>query len=185
MPRARTTISALYQLGRIAQEERRYDEADANYRRALDIKLEYGDQHSAASTYHQLGRIAHEQERWDEAEANYRKALDIYRESDRRAASVTASQLGGLLAALGRHPEAVRTFLYAVVTWRQETGRWDREDLQGLRQVRTVIGGDEFTDFVTADLTGDLVQELMTAMDAADRSDDTGEPGSGDDGVTS
>jgi tetratricopeptide (TPR) repeat protein len=174
-----------HQLGMLAHDQERWDEAEASYRKALDIKLEYGDQHSAASTYHQLGMLAQEQERWDEAEASYRKALDIYRESDRRVALGTATRLGGVLAALGRHSEAARTFLYAAASWRQETGRWAREDLQGLRQERAIIGRDEFTALVAADLPGALAQELMTAMDTAGQSDGTGEPDSGDHGITS
>ena len=174
-----------HQLGMLIQEQRRWDEAEANYRKALDIKLEYGDEYSAALTYHQLGRLAQDRQRWDEAEIHYRKALGIRRESDRRAASSTATQLGGVLAALGRHLEAARTFLYAAVTWRQETGRWDREDLRALRRERATIASDEFTDLVAAEVPGDLAQELMSALDAADQSDDAGEPGSGDHGVTS
>jgi hypothetical protein len=39
----------------VAQEQRRFTEAEDNYRRALEIKLEFNDRHSTASTYHQLG----------------------------------------------------------------------------------------------------------------------------------
>ena len=56
--------SLYHQLGVIAQNQRRFDEAEANYRKALDIKLEFGDRHSAANTYHQLGRLAQEQRRF-------------------------------------------------------------------------------------------------------------------------
>jgi len=165
-----------HQLGMIAQERRRWDEAETSYRTALDILLEYGDRHSAALTHHQLGILAQEQKHWDEAETSYRKALDIYRESDRRAASSTATQLGTVLAALGRHQEAAPLLVYAAVTWREETGRWDPQDLQGLNRGREFIGRDEFKALVTAELTEGLAQELMSAMDAAE----DGEPGSGD-----
>lgn len=52
-----------HDLGIIAQEQRRYDEAETNYRQALDIYQEYGDQHSAADTYSQLNTLAHRRER--------------------------------------------------------------------------------------------------------------------------
>jgi tetratricopeptide (TPR) repeat protein len=173
-PRAAITY---HQLGRLAQEQRRWDEAKASYRKALGIFVEYGDEHSAARTYHNLGMLAQEQRDWDEAEASYRKALDIYRESDRRTASRTATQLASVLAALDRHPEAADALLYAAVTWRQESGGWEQEDLRGLRRERTILGPDQFTARVTAGLPGDLAQELTTAMGAADEPDDTGDPG--------
>jgi tetratricopeptide (TPR) repeat protein len=180
-----SAASTYHNLGRLAQEQHRWDEAEANYRTALDIKLEYGDQHSAASTYYQLGVLAQEQHRWDEAEASYRTALDIYRESDPRSASSAATRLGIVLAVLGRHPEAARTFVYAAVTRRQETGQWDLDHLRALRQERTTAAPGQFTDLVAADLPGDLALELMNAMDAVDRSNNFDETGSGDPGVTS
>jgi tetratricopeptide (TPR) repeat protein len=84
-----------HQLGRVAQEQRRFAEAEAHYRQALDLKLEHGDRHRAADTYHQLGRVAEEQRRFAEAEAHYRQALDIFLEfGDRHAAASTYHQLG-------------------------------------------------------------------------------------------
>ena len=71
----------------VAQEQRRYDEAETSYRQALDIYLEFGDRHGAAGTYHQLGSVAQEQRRFAEAETSYRQALDIYLEfGDRHSA---------------------------------------------------------------------------------------------------
>jgi tetratricopeptide (TPR) repeat protein len=63
-----------HQLGVVAEDQRRFAEAEAGYRQALDI-FEFGDRHSAASTYFQLGRVAEEQRRFAEAEASYGQAL--------------------------------------------------------------------------------------------------------------
>ena len=101
------------------------EEAEAAYRQALDIFLEFGDRHSAARAYHQLGAVAQEQRRLEEAEAAYRQALDIYQEeSDPLQASVSATQLGQLLAETGRHAEAAIVLLDAALLWHQATGEW-------------------------------------------------------------
>ena len=85
-----------------------------------------------------------------------------------------------MLAELGQHREAARTFVYAAVSWHQETGQWAGEDLQGLRQERAVIGPDEFTGLVEADLPADLARDLIAAIDTADSTGDAGEPDSED-----
>jgi len=71
-------IAVVYhQLGRVAQEQRRFDDAIAFYNKALQIREDLGDFHSAASVYHQLGNVAEEQRRFDDAIAFYNKALQI------------------------------------------------------------------------------------------------------------
>jgi tetratricopeptide (TPR) repeat protein len=65
-------------LGRVAQELREYEQAKHYYQQALDIKIEYSDRYSQASTYVGLGLLAEEQEDYAEAKANFQKALEIY-----------------------------------------------------------------------------------------------------------
>ena len=104
-----------HQLGTVAQEQRRFEEAEAAYRQALDIYLEFGDRHSAASTYHQLGRVAQEQRRFEEAEAAYRQALDIYLEfGDRHSAASTYHQLGMVAQEQRRFEEAEASYRQAL-----------------------------------------------------------------------
>ena len=110
--------------------------------------MELGDRHGAARTYHQLGGAAQEQRRFVEAEAAYRQALDIYLESDGRAASSTAAQLGVVLAELGRHSAAAAMLLRAAVSWRQEAGQWSSLGLHLLRQERGKLRDAEFTMLV-------------------------------------
>jgi tetratricopeptide (TPR) repeat protein len=164
----------------VAQDQRRHAEAEASYRHALDIKLEYGDRHSAATTYHQLGTVAQEQRRHAEAEASYRHALDIYRESDPRAASGTATRLGVTLSRLGQHLEALRILLYAAVTWHQETGNWDSNDLAWLHRERALIETGEFTALITAEVPAALAAELTAAIDQATDPEDADEADEGD-----
>ncbi|NJK74887.1 MAG: CHAT domain-containing protein [Microcoleus sp. SU_5_6] len=61
-------IAVIYhQLGMVAQEQRRFDDAIAFYNKALKIYEDAGDFYSAASDYHQLGMVAQEQRRFDDA----------------------------------------------------------------------------------------------------------------------
>jgi len=99
--------SILGQLGIVAQEQRRFDEAAGYYRQSLDIALEHGDRHGAASTYRQLGRLAEEQHRLDEAASYCQQALDIALEyGDRHGAALIYHQLGRLAQAQHRFAEA-------------------------------------------------------------------------------
>ncbi len=168
-----SAASTWHQLGNLAQLQRRYSEAETSYRKALSTKLEYGDQHSAADTYYQLGMLAQAQQHYEEAEASYRKALNVRRGSDPRAASVTAGQLGVVLTALGQHREAARTFLYAAATWHQETGHWDDQDLQLLREARAALGPAEFSNVVKAELPSAEADKLTAAIGKADSEADS------------
>ncbi|MEU6833621.1 tetratricopeptide repeat protein, partial [Nocardia beijingensis] len=95
-PTARRELAQLLHLaGIVAQQQRRFDQAEDYYRQALDLKLQFGDRHGAAGTYHQLGRVAQQQRRFDQAEDYYRRALDLFPEfGDRHSAARTYHQLG-------------------------------------------------------------------------------------------
>jgi tetratricopeptide (TPR) repeat protein len=151
-----------------AQEQWWFAEAEASYRRALDIFLEFGDRHGAASTYHQFGRVARDQRRFAEAEASYRQALDIYLDfGDQLSASSTATQLGITYAKLGQHHQAAGILLYAAVSWHQETGQWATQDLRLLHRQRAAIGTEGFRALMTAEVPAGITDELTAAIDAA------------------
>ena len=164
----------------MAQKQGRFAEAEASYRQALDIYRESGDQHSAAGTYHELGNVAQEQGRFAEAEDSYRQALDIYRESDPGAASSTASMLGITLARLDRHHDAVRTLLYAAVTWHQQKDEWDSGDLAWLYRERALISPGDLAALIRADVPPELADDLTTAIEQAPDPADNGETDEGD-----
>ena len=91
------------------------EEAEANYRKALDLYLEFGDRHSAAGTYNNLGDVAQEQRRFEEAEANYRKALDLKLEfGDRHSAATTYHNLGDVAQEQRRFEEAEANYRKAL-----------------------------------------------------------------------
>ena len=79
----------------------RYEDAETNYRKALNIKLEFSDRYEAAISYHQLGMLAQEQRRIAEAEASYRKALDIYLEFGDRHGAAEAPTISSACARAG------------------------------------------------------------------------------------
>ena len=107
-PEWRKLGSSIYhQLGIVAQEQRRWAEAEGYYKQALAIKVEFNDRHSQASTYHQLGRVAQEQRRWAEAEGYYKQALAIKVEfNDRYSQASTYHQLGRVAQEQRRWAEA-------------------------------------------------------------------------------
>ncbi len=70
-----------HNLGVVAQEQRRFDDAIAFYNKALQIREDAGDLYMAAGDYHQLGIVAEEQRRFDDAIAFYHKALQIYEDA--------------------------------------------------------------------------------------------------------
>jgi tetratricopeptide (TPR) repeat protein len=96
-----------HQLGRIAQERNRLDEAEEWYRKALGIYERPGLERWAAREHHQLGRIAQERNRLDGAEEWYRKALEIFeRLGLERDAADEYHQLGRIAQERNRLDEA-------------------------------------------------------------------------------
>ncbi|MDZ8134243.1 MAG: tetratricopeptide repeat protein, partial [Nostoc sp. DedQUE04] len=67
------------------------------YQQALEIKIEFSDRYSSASTYAVLGLLAQVQDNYVEARANLQTALEIYVEyQDEYMATVTRENLESL-----------------------------------------------------------------------------------------
>jgi tetratricopeptide (TPR) repeat protein len=73
----RQTAVGYHQLGMIAEERQKFEEAEQWYRKALEINERLGLERDAANDYHELGIVAQERQKFDEAEQRYRKALEI------------------------------------------------------------------------------------------------------------
>ena len=100
-PASRSRQSRLYvtyfQLGRVAQDLGRLDEAEDWYRKSLAISEELGDRPGMARLYHQLGIVASIRGRLDEAEDWYRKSLAISEElGDRPWMGLTYHAVGNI-----------------------------------------------------------------------------------------
>ncbi|MEM6446141.1 MAG: tetratricopeptide repeat protein, partial [Cyanobacteria bacterium P01_D01_bin.123] len=77
-----------------AQEQRDYEQARAHYQQALDIKIEFNDRYSQASTYGQLGLLAKVQEDYEQAQQHLLQALEIFVEfGDEQSMTIVFSNL--------------------------------------------------------------------------------------------
>src|SRR5260221_1906722 len=83
------------QLGMVAQEQHKWEQAVQYYQQALQLFIEYNDRYSQAMTYHQLGRVAQEQGQWVQAEQYFQQALQLFIEfNDRYNQAMTYRNLG-------------------------------------------------------------------------------------------
>ncbi|MEG4319834.1 MULTISPECIES: tetratricopeptide repeat protein [unclassified Microcoleus] len=97
-----------HNLGMVAEEQRRFDDAIAFYNKALQIREDAGDLYNAAGNYHQLGMVAQEQRRFDDAIALYHKALQIYEDAgDFYNAAMDYHNLGMVAQEQRRFEEAI------------------------------------------------------------------------------
>ncbi|MGP1371633.1 MAG: CHAT domain-containing protein, partial [Almyronema sp.] len=67
-----------HQMGRVAEEQRNYPQAQQYYQQALDLFIEFGDRYEQAGTYHQMGSVAEEQRNYPQAQQYYQQALDLF-----------------------------------------------------------------------------------------------------------
>jgi tetratricopeptide (TPR) repeat protein len=71
-----------HQLSRLAEEQRKWEEAEQYYEQALQMKIESQERYSQALTYHQLGMVAEEQKEWVQARSYLLQALELFVEYD-------------------------------------------------------------------------------------------------------
>ncbi|PDV97939.1 tetratricopeptide repeat protein [Candidatus Chloroploca asiatica] len=84
-----------HELGRVAQAQRQWAQAERSYQQALALKIEFNDRYSQASTYGQMGIVAQEQRQWAQAERSYQQALALFVEfNDRYSQASTYHNLG-------------------------------------------------------------------------------------------
>ena len=103
--KGRATI--LHQLGAVAQDQRKYAEAERYYKDALAIKIEYNARYEQASTLGQLGRVAEEQRKYEEAEGYYKEALGILIEyTDRFKQASVLHNLGAVVQEQRKYEDA-------------------------------------------------------------------------------
>jgi tetratricopeptide (TPR) repeat protein len=87
--------AVLHQLGRVAQGQRNWTQAENYYQKALAIKIAFNERYEQASTLHQLGTVAQAQRNWTQAADYYPMALAIFMEfNERYDQAKTLHQLG-------------------------------------------------------------------------------------------
>jgi tetratricopeptide (TPR) repeat protein len=115
---------AYHQLGRVAEEQRQFDTAIEYYQKALKIREDVGDWHSAASGYHQLGIVAQQQRHFDTVIDYYQKALKIFEDSgDWYSAADEYHQLG-MVAQQQRHFDTAIEYYQKALKIREDAGDW-------------------------------------------------------------
>ncbi len=110
--------SIYHQLGRVAQEQREYQQAEQYYQHALQLYIEFNDRYSQASTNHQMGIVAQGQRQWQNAREYFLKALMIFVEyKDTYSGGVVLRSLASLWKASidTRLPAVVASILGASV----------------------------------------------------------------------
>jgi tetratricopeptide (TPR) repeat protein len=91
-------------------ELRRFDDADAHFRHALELSAQAGDQVGQARTEIGLGYMLERQGRYAEALDHSSRALDLYRAaSHQRGQARALSTVGWLHALLGDYPRTLAT----------------------------------------------------------------------------
>ncbi len=86
----------------VAQEQRLWQQAEQYFQQALQIKIEFADRYSQASTYHNLGIVAEEQQQWQQAREYLLQALEIFGEyNDEYSLGVAMRNLARLWKAGG------------------------------------------------------------------------------------
>ena len=104
---------------------REWEQARSYYQQAIEIKIEYGDRYSQASTLHQLGRVAEELREWEQARSYYQQAIEIYIEygaaggtqSARFSQAITLHNLGMVAEGVGELSQAKSYYLQALQIW--------------------------------------------------------------------
>jgi tetratricopeptide (TPR) repeat protein len=105
---------AYHNLGVVAQEQRRFDEATAFYHKALEIFQQFQDWRKAFSTLGRWGNVLETQENWAEALQFYIHALAIDLEHNEEWIGSDITDLGRILKIMGESQfEAV---------WQEVTG---------------------------------------------------------------
>ncbi len=124
-PKLRREVAEMHDLaGRIARDQRRFEDAESHYRQALAILLEFGERERSAAVYHLLGTVAQHRRHFDEAEARYREALTIYEESDQRFNAASAhGELGNVALTLRRLDEAEAHYREALAVFLEANER--------------------------------------------------------------
>jgi tetratricopeptide (TPR) repeat protein len=113
--RRRLSVSIYHQLGRVAQEQRQWPQAEQYYQQALAIKIEFNDRCGQAALYHQLGRVAELQCQWPQAKRYFEQALAIFIEfNDPYNQAAVYHQLGTVLEKQDQWPEAAQYYQRAL-----------------------------------------------------------------------
>lgn len=111
-PRGEAPIS---HLGHLRLDAGDIDDAEALYKRALDLALAGGDLAAQARAFGNLGNVYSDTSKFDEAEACSQKTIDLFtRLGDKRSVGIACLNHGSICMRTGRVSEAAELLLRAV-----------------------------------------------------------------------
>lgn len=111
---------ALENLGKVAFQALRLDEAEEHHRAALAIRRRIGDRHGTAVSINALGLLGLRRRRLDEAESHFAESAEIFGElGERRWTALMRSNLAETLCELGRGEEAGEIIEQALADFRE------------------------------------------------------------------
>ncbi|MFI9387458.1 ATP-binding protein [Kutzneria sp. NPDC052558] len=120
---------SLRELGRAHIRLRRFPEADAALRQALDLDERLGDLSGQARSHNNLGIASYAQGLYPEALAHDQTAYALFREAGHRPGQADAlNAIGWMLTQLGRHAEALRSCTQALELHRAVGSRHGEAD---------------------------------------------------------
>jgi tetratricopeptide (TPR) repeat protein len=116
-----------HKLGLVADNLRKWEEAQQNYQQALDIYQQYDALYEQGITYNNLGGLAKELRKWEEAQQNYQKTLNIYQQyDDRYPQARTYNSLGNLAEKLREWESARGYYQQALEIYREYGDRYEQ-----------------------------------------------------------
>ena len=114
----------LGQMGALALDENKLDEAESRYRQALETFRRLGEPSSEAVAWHQLGLVYQRANRFQEAEHAYRESARICEgDDDRVAAAGSWGQLAQVMQLAGRPDDAEAWYVKAIKATQAEGDR--------------------------------------------------------------
>ena len=157
-----------HQLGIVAEEQQRFDEARAFYNKVLEIYEDAGDSHKAANQYEGLGNIAKEQGDFDTAVAYFQKAFTaLSAANDWRQASKILAVWGRTLETKSNWTEAVKIYIQALAIDNDHNSEFVGWDIHNLGRMLKQLRYSQF-QVIWREFTGDECPgELFSAIQKA------------------
>jgi tetratricopeptide (TPR) repeat protein len=160
-----TAGQGLYELGRRAVADGRYDDARLHWEECLSIWRDVADKTWIATVLSDLGSLVFSQGRYDEAAPYWEESLTMWRQQgDQKRAASLLLEIGRLAAQTGRLPEARRRILQSLSAWRElEDGHGSASALLQLGLVTDLERRAEMSQRI-------LAESALFALEAGDRS---------------
>lgn len=136
--------AALNQLGRICGDQGRWEEAEALFRRVIDIGVKQVDTFIQAAGYSNLGTTYRSQRKFTHAESNFRLALRLHKAiGEREEVAKTLAKIGSLFHLRGDYGQARRYYRRALKIARTVSPSAERLPLHYLANLYESFGNPE------------------------------------------